>query len=908
MNPLSPFRYRWFPVWGFLTLLTPLRAQVMAPSPATPVQLPAFEVTGSHLQRTDYEGPAPVMVLESADITRSGANTVFELFKKMPGNFAQVTNETRSNPARSNAAINLRGLGGNATLVLINGRRAVYDATPTTSPAVNLNAIPLAAVERVEVLKDSASAIYGSDAIAGVVNFILKKEYRGASVTTGYGNTFETDAHERTFNVVAGGASGRFRGLLLFDYFDRAALMNVDRPNHATADQRFRGGVDGRSTTGNPGAVVIVNASGTSPYRAPNVAAATATRPANGRWVIPANQAVNGRPTIAEFIAAGTVGNAGAPRFDFAPEVQLVPPVRRSAMTANFAVTLHPAVELYGEFTFSHLVSTPALASTPILTSNNPQIVVPASHPFNPFGEALVLDYRLTQLGPRVHEQETNTTRTLVGARGTVAERWTWDIGAMRGQSHFVQLGKNFTSSAAIQAALNDPNPATVFNPFAVGNAQNAATIEKLRVVPRQDSHIKTDTLDAKLAGSLFALPGGQVGLAVGGSRTVERYAVDQDAASARGEIPGAAQAAFVPGSRNINAVFAEFSLPLHRRIELQLAARHERYSDFGSTTKPKAGLAFRPREDLLLRGTYAEGFRAPSLEQLYQAASRSFPTLRDTTRYVVTHASEDASATYAQTGGGNPNLQPEESRSWTGGAIYEPRFARGLSVSADFFRIHYLNQVGTVATQTALDNPGLFPGVIVTRDSSTALAGVPNSGRIVSIFNGLQNTGTTKVQGWDFDVKYSWKTKQMGTFDFATGATYLHRFYNRSTPTVAAFDYAGGVNIDDSALPRWRAVGSLFWTKGRYGVGVQNTHIGRYSTRAGAPTASDLPVDTYSTFDVQTSWQAGKKISVVLGVRNVLDEAEPFFNRGGGGIYGFDPSVADTRGRNYYLRVTTKF
>jgi iron complex outermembrane receptor protein len=902
---------RTLPLLGSALALTaaPVIAQTNAGVTTEPaVKLQPFEVTGSNIKRVDFEGPSPIIVLSRVDIERSGAATVFEMLKKVPGNFSQVINETRSNPPRSNSAINLRGLGGNATLVLINGRRVASDAFPTTAPIVNLNAIPLGAVERIDILKDGASAIYGSDAIAGVVNFVLKKDFTGAQVTVGYGNTFDTDVGEKSVNVLAGGTSGKFRGLISFDYFDRNQLMNVDRDNQRTADQRFRGGVDGRSTTGNPGAVVIVNATGTSPYRAANAATATATKPANGRWVIPTTQAVNGRPTIAEFIAAGTVGNGSAPRYDFAPEVQLVPGTERTAVTSNFGYDVSPQIELYGELTFSNVKGTELLASTPVSTTSSPQVIIPATHPFNPFGEALILDYRLTQLGARTYQQETDTTRYLFGARGTIFDKWSWDTGAMRTKSHYVQIGRNFTSTAAVQAAINDTNPATVLNPFAVGKVQNAATIDGLRVTPIQDSKISSDILDAKVSGSLLSLPGGDLGLAVGGAHSMEKYDVQQDGASARGEIAGGAQAAFNPGSRKVWSLFAELSIPVIKQVEIQLAGRFEDYSDFGTTTKPKAGVVVRPLKDLMVRTTYSEGFRAPALQQLYQSASRGFPTVRDTTRYNVTKAGEDLSFQYPQTGGGNPNLKPEESKSYSAGFVYEPRFVKGFTFSADFFKIKYTNQVATVATQTALDNPGQFPGVIITREAATALPGVPNSGRITGIFNGLQNLADTEVQGYDIEGKYVLKTSATGTFNFSSSATFLEKYMNRATPVSASYDYAGGVGVDDGALPKWRVISSIFWNWRDYGVGVQHNYIGEYSTRAGAAAATDAPVDSYSTFDVQMTWQATKRVFATVGVRNVLDESAPFFNRGTGGTYGFDPSVADTRGRTYYVRVTTKF
>ncbi len=211
-------------------------------------------------------------------------------------------------------------------------------------------------------------------------------------------------------------------------------------------------------------------------------------------------------------------------------------------------------------------------------------------------------------------------------------------------------------------------------------------------------------------------------------------------------------------------------------------------------------------------------------------------------------------------------------------------------------------------ATQTALDNPGLFPGVIITRETSTALPGVPNSGRILSIFNGLQNLADTEVQGYDLEAKYVLKTSNLGTFNLTSAATYLEKYLNRATPVSAIYDYAGGVGVDDGALPKWRVISSVFWNYRDYGVGVQHNYIGRYSSRAGAAAATDYRVDAYSTFDLQTTWQATKRLFASVGVRNILDESAPFFNRGTGGTYGFDPSVADPRGRTYYVRLTTKF
>lgn len=886
----------------------PVPSTPTATAASTPVTLEPFEVTGSNIKRVDYEGPAIVTVIDRAAIERSGATTVAELMKQVPGNFSSIVTELRSNPPRANASASLRGLGGAATLVLLNGRRVAASAYPSRAPAPNLNNLPMGAIERVEILKDGASAIYGSDAIAGVINFITRKDYDGTVLTLGYNNTFDSDMGEFSANLTSGGRQGKFHGVLSLDYYTRNALMDTDRPLHASSDQRSRGGSDGRSTTGNPGAVVIVDTSGASPYRAANAATATATRPANGRWVIPTVQAVPGRPTIQEFINAGTVGNTGAPRFDLGPDVQLFPETDRYGIVALGGYDLTPKVELYTDLSYNLDQTELALAAVPVSTAISPQIIVPATHFANPFGEALILDYRPTELGLRIHEQEMTAWRTLAGVRGRFAETWSWDTAVMVTRSKYEQTGRNFTSTGAIQAAVNDPNPATALNPFLAGPGQNPATIAALRVTPWQDWTVGLDVWDFKFSGDVLALPAGPLAMAVGGEARHEEYTPRQDALSARGEIIGVATAAYDGGDRDAQAAFVEFSVPVFKSLELQLAARHERYSDFGNTTKPKAALRFRPIKDVLLRASYSEGFRAPALQQLYASATRGFPRVRDTTRYNITGAPEDNSSEYPEISGGNRNLRPEESASVSAGILYEPSFVSGLTLGADFFNIRFNNIVSTVGTQALLDRPTLFPQVIVTRDASTALPGVANSGRIQSIFNPLLNIGHVEVEGFDFEARYVWRSTELGTFTVASTSTRLSKFMNQPTPAVTAVDHVHGVDLDDSARPRWRATSSIAWERKKLGVVLQWNHVGSYSTRAGAPSSSDRPVDSWNTFDAQGTYTLDDRTDLTLGVRNLTDEPPPFYNRGTGGIYGFDPSAADPRGANYYLRIRRRF
>lgn len=879
-----------------------------APAGTPPVTLEPFHVTGSNIKRVDYEGPSPITVLERREIERSGASTTAELLREIPGNFASVVTEIRSNPPRSNASPNLRGLGGGATLVLLNGRRLPQSAYPSRTPAVNLHAIPLGFVERTEMLRDSASAIYGSDAISGVINFITREDFRGNQLTLGYANTFDTDVGELTANLVSGGARGKFHGVLSLDWLTRNALMNTDRPLHASSDQRDRGGADGRSTTGNPGAVVIRDASGASPFRAPNAGAATATRPANGRWPIPLLQAVPGRPTLQEFIAAGSVGNTGAPRYDLGPGVQLTPETDRMAVAATGGYELAPTVELYGEVLFSTIDTLLWLGPVPASTGISPQVVIPATHFANPFGEALILDYRITDLGNRIHEQETDTWRLLLGAKGKFGATWEWDTAVMASRSGHKQTGRNFTTTGALQAALNDPNPATALNPFLPGPGQNPQTIAALRVTTFQDWKVDLDMWDFRATGELWELPSGPLAAAVGGEARREEYSPGQDELSARGEVIGVVTAAYDPGHRTAEALFVEFSVPVVKPVELQLAARHEHYSDFGNTTKPKAGVRFQPLPDLLLRASYSEGFRAPALQQLYASANRSFARVRDTTRFEVTGAPEDNSSEYPETSGGNRGLQPEESASVTAGFLYEPRFAPGLAVGANFFNIRFENLVSTVSTQAVLDRPGLFPQVVIARDPSTALPGVPDSGRIQSIFNPLLNIGHTEVEGYDLEGRHAWRSADFGTFTLRSSATYLHKFLSRPTPAVAAYNHAHGVDLDESARPRWRATTSVGWEYRRFAALVQWNYVGSYSTRAGAPAAADRHVDSWNTFDGQVSLAVNERLQLVVGARNFSDQEPPFFNRGTGGVYGFDPSAHDPRGASYYLRVRTAF
>ncbi len=842
-----------------------------------PAKVEKIEVTGSNIKRVDQEGPAPVLVIKKEDIERSGSQTVSDLLRTIPvanlGNFSESTLGGNSF-APGTAAVSLRGLGANTTLVLLNGRRlANYGFGQNVSDAfVDLNSIPISAIERVEILKDGASAIYGSDALAGVINIILRKDYRGIELATTYGRTSEGDGEETRYSGTAGFgdiAKDRFNIMATVDYYKREPIYARDRANSRTADQRSRGGFDLRSPTGNPGTWLTNGLGGNTNHT-----------------VFPTC------PTIDR----GLSGGLATCYYNFMPFIFILPTTERIGGFVRGNVDITPTLSAFAEFGYNKNETENSAAPTPATTT------LPVGHNSNPYPFAVGIRYRFIDVGPRLNTITTESKRSLVGLKG-FAFGWDWETAYNKSESLTENFGRGYVSAPAL-ATLTSNGIYNYVNP----SANSAALVDSLRAKPSRIAKSNLDAFDFKASRELMQLPAGPLGIAVGAEQRKEKVADALDALSAAGNIVGSGGAT-ANGDRKLSSLFAEFSIPLMKGLEAQVAVRTDDYSDFGRATKPKVAFAWKVSPDLLARISYSKGFRAPSLQELYLGQSVSFPSFVDTPRCTAYRNAFGATdpRTAAICGsfqirtlaGGNPALTAEESKSWNIGFVWEA--TKDLTMSLDHYRIDHTQKIRrpTFAFQLA-NNIG------INRDPATAtdtLAGAPGqlwgfaSDTRFGVLQSYFNSNRQLTEGMDLDVRYRMSFGEYGRVTLNSATTYVKTFLVQTAPGLGLVEQAGTYEF-----PRTTMANSAFWNKGAWEAGVT---VRTRSKFLQFNQVSQRNVASFTTADAQVAWTGIKNLKLSFGINNVENKAPPFSDNTN---EGYANSTDSAVGRYYYGRVVWAF
>lgn len=530
-------------------------------------KLEAVEVTGSRIKRIDVAGPSPITVIDRPQIEHSGLSTVSELLSRLPQVGAGSYNENFTNSfAPGSSGASLRGLGQGHTLVLIDGRRfpSYGFAQNLTDSFVDLNSLPAAAVERIEVLRDGASAIYGSDAMAGVINIILRKDYQGAEVWSQYGDTVKGDAPAKHFSGMAGTSLGRGTITAAFDYYDRGQLGYADRAFSRHADHSDRpGGIDFRGGAGQPGYGLLPDEAGG--YSIPS-----------GDPACPPGQRDGYRCL-----------------WDPNPYRTLIPATERYGGFLNGQYDLSAHLSTYASLIVQHSGTNQRFTPTPVGSSAG--ITVPASAPGNPFGQPVRPIFTALDLGSRRNDIENLALRSILGFKGDldmpwIKQNWTYDAAYNYGRTETDQRGKRgYINRNDLQAAIDSG----LYIPF--GGVRNSdAALDAINSRTHRAATYETSSGDFNLSGTLFDLPAGPLGMAFGAEYRDEQANDVPDPQTANDLIIGQG-GTHNTGQRHAISEFLEFSVPIQRMLEAQLAVRHEDYSDFGTTTKPKFGLTFKP-------------------------------------------------------------------------------------------------------------------------------------------------------------------------------------------------------------------------------------------------------------------------------------------------------------------------
>ena len=581
----------------------------------------------------------------------------------------------------------------------------------------------------------------------------------------------------------------------------------------------------------------------------------------------------------------------------------ILPQTERKGVFGRGVFEFSRALSAYAEFGWNKNESLTTLAATP------DAFTLPIGNNSNPYAFRVPISYRFVDVGPRINTIDAETTRFVVGLKGTFAS-WDWETAYLDAHNEIKNTGTNYVSAAARTALINS-------NIYSfVNNSLNSATlVDSLRISPVRTGDSKVKSWDAKVSGTLMELPGGPLGLALGAERREESVKDTPDALAVQGLIVGQGGTA-ADGGRHSSGFFGELSIPISRDVEAQVALRHERYSDYGHSTVPKYALAWRATPNLLLRAGYNEGFRAPSLAELFLGQSTSFLAIVDTTRctgYRTAFGNTDSRSVAAcaalQTRnltGGNPNLTAEESRSESLGFVWD--ITKSFSTTVDYYRITHRQRIATPSAAFIVANEDLFPGA-VTRDPQTSndvLAGT--RGPIVGTGSderiGLRriyfNATSQATRGVDVEFQYRMPIGAAGRLAFASTNSYVEYFRRVVNAGRPAIELAG-----NDGLPRYRGVHSATWTKGPWDTSLAVFVVGRYNQPFTDANNNIVNVTSFTTADVQASYSGFRNLKLTAGVRNVTDRQPPFYN---GESAGWDTFTHNILGRYYYGRVTFTF
>jgi iron complex outermembrane recepter protein len=917
---------------------SPTPGAVATPAPqSTPTntQFQRILVTGYVVPKIGL-GPAPVVTLDQNFIQQQGDQSVSDVIQRLPQNVSGFTPMVNpgANSAPGSSAANLRGLGINSTLVLIDGLRQVPFPFPQTETQsfVDLNSIPLAAVDRIDILKDGASARYGSDAIAGVVNIILKDEYNGADIITYFGTSQSGDATIYQATLVSGLAeklseTAKFSAVVAFDYFEQDPIESSNRSYSQILDHQKFGQFTDQSSFFSPAGNFLDPESNL-------IAVIPGTK---GPEISGSDFIINGNPNL----------------YNETQFQQLLPREQRYGGYVKLDFQPFEWLRFYEQFLGNHLEETNQAAPTTVGATDG--IIVPANNPNNPFGVPLTpVAWRALEYGPLQGQTTVDTYRFVSGVSLiNLPNNWFVDANFLYAESDGVSTTANAVSKSGLNAALAGTLPGfegVFFNPFidtSTGVRPNQALVDATRITLVNSSRTALTVLSIRGGGELFELPAGPLTVGLGGEYRIDDYVQVRDqnstnfnvVSSGGGNGGGEDYVWSGYGELTIPVLGGKWSVPGARSLQVVLAERFDSYSSTGGIWKPKISALFQPFNDLTIRASYSEGFRAPFVTETFAGEQIAFPTLTDPVTG-QTNAVQVRSA-------GNPNLQPETSYGYYLGAVWSPGstdpenswwgWANGFTAYIDWSEITKRNEISQLDPQFLLTNETQFPGAVVR---------LPN-GTIDHINDPFLNLASVRVDFVDFGGSYVTKEFAWGKLNAQVDATWYYHIMQQNQPGAPL------VNMTDSfTLPDFKMTASLFYSKTLFGADAFSTgltfnfvdgerdgfpepsngqfhHIGSFSTLdwqisylLGAPEEINpqTPLPGYGKDgkrvlgEKATSpkpegpvagwrrWVANTKLT--FGINNLGDVRPPFSDA----LAGFDTQTTNPIGRFYYVQLEKKF
>ncbi len=853
-------------------------------SAAQPTKVEKVRVTGSSIKGVAAQSASPITIIKGEDLVNQGVTTVEEALMKVSANQASyVTAQNVGASNTSGSTANLRGLGSDKTLVLINGRRVASSAFGTDS--TNLNNIPLALVERIEVLRDGASAVYGADAVGGVINFITKKQYEGVGITLG-GQIPEEKGGEKIDVSIFGGYGDLdeqgFNVYGVIDYRKQDTIWAKDRKVSRRGGVLPELGIDGSSANAFP-----------ANFYDPNGGPLDEDGNPEGILGNPyGDDCLNTKDTVPEdgfcYLNTQTV-------------IGIVPEQENLSALGRATFKLSDNFNAIGEYIYARDEVTTSIA--PDVYSRS--VTLPYASKYypgkgiTPAFDGLTTNtlqlYLRSQGGNRVSKSINESNRIFAGIEG---EAYGWDMNGgitytkSEATDSFVS---GYLNRSRVQAALDNGT----LNPFGPQAAANAGLWNTFDVKgDTNQASLESTTIDFTVSRPIYTLPAGDVGFAFGGSFSKQDWEATVNSEIVA-QVPGSGIDPNKPkssGDRDISAVFTELQVPLLTNLELQLAARYDDYSDFGDTFNPKVALRWEPVKELMFRTSYSTGFRAPSLYDVNAPSVRTWtgaryndPILCPGGTPTETRYQTECNTQFIRTQGGNSELGPEESTSYMAGFVFEP--IKNLVFTADYYNIEIENLIGTIGESSIFGDPEKYAPYFVRNAE----------GRIDHISTNLINSGGLKTQGIDLSLNYLSPMTSTGRFGFGIDGTYVIKMDYQSEPGGEWEGYVG--LYDDPAVVRWKHTANVNWSYENWRMVFEQQFVRGYEDYS-----EERDVADYTVYNISGTYKGFKNLELTAGIKNMFDAEPPASDVMDNFQYGYDPRYSDPTGRAYFLRGTYKF
>ncbi len=860
---------------------TPALAQQESAAPMQRV-----EITGSSIKRLAAQTSLPITSIRAEDFAKQGLATAQEVLATIPMNQAsESASQSVGSGTGGRSTADLRGLGGDKTLVLLNGRRLANH--PFFADTVDLNIIPVAALDRVEVLRDGASAIYGTDAIGGVVNFITKRSYKGMGVTV---EAFVPEAagggDEQRINFTGGWGELNTDGwnlLAVADYHRQSSLQSTDRPFSVTGVRPERG---------------VFRTSGT-PF------------PANFYSELD----VSGNPSYASgCLPPGSIPNPDPEsptcRFDSTRYIDNIPLTRQESLLGRFTKKLGDAHTASIEVMHTRSSNESKVAPPPLAGIGLTMLATSPFYPGNGItpafpgltGEPLDISWRPLVTGQREQRDVSLSDRVLASMEGSYAG---WDYNT--GLSHSLGRARSaFTGGYVIDARMIDGVGNGLLNPFGEQTPAGLAFLQNALLLGEfLQAKINSSALDFKASRDLMTMAGGPLGFAIGGEVRHDKaeYLVDR-ALAGQASSSGYADAQDQRGSRTIRALFTEVNVPIIKDLEVNLAGRYDYYTDVGGNFNPKVAMRWQPTPRILVRGSYNEGFRAPTLYDIYgpQTTTNTAEPWDDPVLCpngtAIPGANPNLACDQQQNirSGGSTTVQPETSRTYSAGIVFEP--TRTLTLSADYFDIRLEDQISELAEQTIFGDYPKYQSLYFYNAAGN---------RLDYVLATTMNLGEIRTRGVDLSLLYRLPRKPWGAVSLAVDGTYVDK-YDYQNERGGPFTQNAGRYADATPVFRWRHNASISWAMAPWSLTLTNRYLSGYDDQNAVEPQFAQRVDAYSTWTLSGTYSGNQRIDITAGIKNLLDEEPPYTNQTTTFQLGYDPRFTDPLGRTYYVRATYRF